>query len=79
MKTKMGRGGRLNNEKNMSAIRCEDDTYQNAYPKIVKARYHKPLALGSTDEISIAEPDMISIATINSKKEKKPGRNNKRL
>ena len=51
MKTKMGRGGPLNNEKNMSAIRCVDNTYQKTIPHIVKAR-HLKLALGSTDNLT---------------------------
>ena len=37
----MGRGGPLNNEKNMSQIRCPNNTYQQAYPQIVKARHMK--------------------------------------
>ena len=45
MKTSMGRGGALNNEKNMSQIRCADQTYQKAFPEVVKARHIK-LAFG---------------------------------
>ena len=45
----MGRGGQLNNEKNMSQIRCFDNTYQTAYPQIVKARHIK-LAFGAENK-----------------------------
>jgi hypothetical protein len=41
MKTKMGRGGNLNNQKNMSTIRCQEETYSKPYPKVVKARHMK--------------------------------------
>lgn len=39
MKPSVGRGGVLNNEKNMSQIRCMANTYQKAYPQMVKARH----------------------------------------
>ena len=34
MKTKVGRGGKLNNAKNMSQIRCHENTYNQPYPQI---------------------------------------------
>ena len=56
MKTKMGRGGRLNNEKNMSQIRCVDNTYQQMYPNIVKARHIK-LAFGDKTNTNYGKKD----------------------
>ena len=41
MKTSMGRGGALNNEKNMSQIRCVEDTYMKASPNMVRTRHMK--------------------------------------
>ena len=37
----MGRGGSLNNEKNMSQIRCVEDTYMKASPNMVRTRHMK--------------------------------------
>ena len=53
MKTRMGRGGQLNNEKNMSQIRCPENTYQQAYPQIVKARHMKLEALDGSENKAI--------------------------
>ena len=35
----MGRGGALNNEKNMSQIRCVEDTYMKPSPNMVRTRH----------------------------------------
>lgn len=41
MKTKMGRGGSLTNEKNISQIRVRDVGQSKPYPSVVKARHMK--------------------------------------
>ena len=51
MKTSMGRGGALNNEKNMSQIRCVEDTYMKASPNMVRTRHMK---LNPQDQKNIA-------------------------
>ena len=49
MKTKVGRGGKLDNQKNASAMRCVKNTYNRPMPQMIKAR-HMKLTLGNKED-----------------------------
>ena len=41
MKAKVNKGGAITNEKNMSSLRCQENTYQKPYSKVIKSRHRK--------------------------------------